>query len=215
MITLALEASSALGSAAVLRDGRVIGAAETPMKQATRDGLLPAVIDALESAAVDLSAVGRVVCGAGPGSFTSLRVAAALAKGMVSVRRLPLCAVPSLALIAGASPRTDGVYLVVTDALRDERFVASYEVAGGLVCQEVQSLRVISSARAEALAAEDGATIIGPEIDGSMPKASSLARLSSSSSLVQLVDAESWEPAYGRLAAPQARQQRAPAGSQS
>ena len=70
------------------------------MRSGAEEHLLPAIGDALREAGATVRDLGRVVCGAGPGSFTSLRVSASLAKGLAFAQQIPLLAVPSLALIA-------------------------------------------------------------------------------------------------------------------
>ena len=207
MITLGIEASASVGSVVVLRAHAAVGTAEAEMRQAAREGLLPAVDEALRSAGVELSDVDCVVCGAGPGSFTSLRVAAGLAKGIATARALPLYAVSSLALIAAGADRADGAYLVETDALRGERFVAGYRLERGSVCQELMASQLALSRDIAGLAGKLSATVIGPELDGSIARASALQRLAPTANLVQLVDVESWEPVYGRLPAAQTREQ--------
>ena len=66
---------------------------------------MPAVADALREATVDPRQLDRIVCGAGPGSFTSLRIAGAIAKGLALSAGAPLHPVSSLLLVvAGTSP---------------------------------------------------------------------------------------------------------------
>src|SRR5205823_2128012 len=93
-----------------------------------REGLLPALQLSLRRGGVRLADVSDVICGEGPGSFTSLRVAAGLAKGIAVGRGLPLHAISSLALVLGAVARPDGRYLVVADAQRTEYFAEPYEI---------------------------------------------------------------------------------------
>ena len=52
------------------------------MKSAEHERLMPAVAACLDRARVDVDVVTRVVCGAGPGSFTSLRIAGAIARAL-------------------------------------------------------------------------------------------------------------------------------------
>src|SRR5687767_15520601 len=93
--------------------------------------LMPAVDQALRDAGTALSAVQRVVCGAGPGSFTSLRIAASIAKGIAVGRSIPLYAISSLALIVAGNvkdgPRGARRYMATMDALRGETYVANFE----------------------------------------------------------------------------------------
>ena len=87
---------------------------------------MPAVADVLRGAGGKVADVARVVCGGGPGSFTSLRIAASIAKGIAHARELSLHAVSSLWLVAaGARPALEpGEYLAVLDAMRGEWFTA-------------------------------------------------------------------------------------------
>ena len=99
MITLALDASTHRGSVAVLDDARVLVQSTAAMRGQDREQLMPAVATALREAGAGFHVVERVVCGAGPGSFTSLRIAASIAKGIAVGRAIPLFAISSLALI--------------------------------------------------------------------------------------------------------------------
>ena len=103
MITLALDASTYRSSVAVLDDARVLIQSTATMKGQDREKLMPAVAEALRSVGASLQSIGRVVCGAGPGSFTSLRIAASIAKGIAVGRSIPLYAVSSLALIVAGN----------------------------------------------------------------------------------------------------------------
>ena len=79
------------------------------MKGAEHERLMPAVAQCCERAGVERAATfERVVCGAGPGSFTSLRIAGAIAKGSASGVGCPLFAVPSMALIVGGAQLPGG-----------------------------------------------------------------------------------------------------------
>src|SRR3954468_17250905 len=127
MITLALDASTYAGDVAVLLDDRVLAEESVAMKGAEHERLMPAIAGVLGRACVHVDNVERVVCGAGPGSFTSLRIAGAIAKGIASGVGVPLFALPSMALIAGGGDMRRGRFLTVVDALRGEAYVALFE----------------------------------------------------------------------------------------
>ena len=101
-VVLALDASATTGTVAVLRDGIVVSEREEVMRNDAEERFLPAVLDALEVVGESLGSLSAVACGGGPGSFTSLRVAAATAKGIAEGRGIPLYAMPSLALIVAS-----------------------------------------------------------------------------------------------------------------
>src|SRR5262245_22327989 len=95
-LTLALDTSTATGSAALGRDGNLL--AEIVLGNGTRQStqLLPAIdylMGVLDAQPTDLD---RVVVGGGPGSFTGLRISAATAKGLVAALGLELLAYSGL-----------------------------------------------------------------------------------------------------------------------
>jgi tRNA threonylcarbamoyladenosine biosynthesis protein TsaB len=212
MITLALDASTYTGDVAVLDGTRVLAEASVAMKGADHEGLMPAVAACLERAGVSVDRVGRVVCGSGPGSFTSLRIAGAIAKGVASGIKCPLFAVPSMALIVAGATVNGGRYLVAIDALRGDFYVGLYDVSTDLDIREVEPARIVASAEIDGLAAEFGARVISPtRLPGAieaLPRARGVARLESLLDAREsrgVVDIGTWEPSYGRLAEAQVK----------
>ncbi len=209
MITLAIDASTYEGDVALLDEGRVLAEQAAAMKGRESEQLMPAVAEVLRQAGVNLGVVERVVCGAGPGSFTSLRIAGGIAKGIASGLCLPLFAAPSLALIlAGAQPRA-GRYLGALDALRGEFYVALYDVDDQGNVGELEPARIVPAADVGAVALEYRARVVSPtEFDDcvrSRPRANGVARIEGLLAARGPVDVRSWEPAYGRLAEAQVR----------
>jgi len=91
--------------------------------------LMPSVCEVMAGAGVSLRDLDAVVCGAGPGPFTGLRVgmvtAAALGDAL-SVPVYPVCSLDAIAYRAGAGSSL----LVITDARRREVYWARYDSAG-------------------------------------------------------------------------------------
>jgi tRNA threonylcarbamoyladenosine biosynthesis protein TsaB len=209
MITLAIDASTYAGDVAVLDDRQVLAEGGVAMKGADCERLMPAVALALEQAKIRVADVDRVVCGGGPGSFTSLRIAGGIAKGIATGRGCPLYAVPSMALLLGGANVRAGRYLAAIDALRGEFYIALYDVEGDERISEVEPARLIPANDVERVAAELGARIVSPSpFENSVvatPRARAVARIEE---LVQSrgpVDIGRWEPSYGRLAEAQVR----------
>jgi tRNA threonylcarbamoyladenosine biosynthesis protein TsaB len=150
-----------------------------------------------------------VLCGAGPGSFTSLRIAASIAKGVAVGRSLPLFAVSSLALIVAGNvsdgPRGVRRYLAVLDALRGESYVALFEHDEGFV-RPVDDLRLVPTDTVGALAAAADARAVGPDQpDHWLPHARGATLLMSAVLADGPVSLASWEPIYGRMAEAQVK----------
>jgi tRNA threonylcarbamoyladenosine biosynthesis protein TsaB len=203
VITLAIDASTYIGSVAVLRDDAVLAEDTTAMKGAEREGLMPVVAAALARAGVAVTDVDRIVCGEGPGSFTSLRIAGGIAKGIATGVGCSLFAVPSLALLVGAANRPAGRYLATLDALRGEHYAALYEVDAVGQIDEIEPARLVASADVALLGERLGATVVGPAPTG--PLARGVLHATRIIDGRGQVDLASWEPAYGRLAEAQVR----------
>lgn len=201
MITLALDASTYVGTVAIFDDRRLLVQGSVPMRGRESELLMPAVADALRDAALAASDVGRIVCGAGPGSFTSLRIAASIAKGLAAGTGVPLYAVSSLALIVAGNVAGDGAgerYAARLDALRGESYMAEFEHRGGSIMPAGEP-GLVAHERVAMLAAA-GARIVGPgEAEPWHPHVRGLPLLDSRV-FIQPVNLAAWEPAYGRLA---------------
>lgn len=206
MLVLALDASTYTGSVALLRDGLIVAEAVATMRGEHEERLMPAVAALLAGHGVHVDELHAVACGAGPGSFTSLRIAASIAKGLSVARDIPLLAAPSTLLVASAAaPLLEvGRYVVAIDAMRGDFFCQALEVRapGSLVPGE--SWRG-SRADVEARSKSAGARIIGPgESTTLAPHARGFALLMQLGIAVP-VEISAWEPDYGRKAEAQVR----------
>jgi len=130
---LAFETSSRTGSVALHVDGAVRQEMiATPREQTER--LLPLTARLLNGAGLELRDLDAIAFGRGPGSFTGLRIAAAVAQGLGLATGLPLLPVSSLAATAQGLWRTHGSSntLVCVDARMGEVYWAAFEVRSGL-----------------------------------------------------------------------------------
>ena len=196
-VTLALDASTYQGSVAVFRNGHLLSERTVAMRGEREERLMPAVAQALTEAGAMPGDITHVVCGSGPGSFTSLRIAASIAKGIATATRAPLHAISSLALAAaGAGP---GRWLVTLDALRGETYAAAYEWNGTML-EELLPPAVILGGDVAALA-----TSIAGGVLAARPHARSAGPVLAQVLAESAVDLASWEPNYGRRAEAQVR----------
>lgn len=199
-VTLVLDASTYDGSAAVIANGRVLAERTIAMRGITEERLMPAVVEVLAEAGVQRGARGaleRVVCGGGPGSFTSLRIAAGIAKGLCAGFDVPLFSVPSLHLAAALL--APGRYLLTMDALREESYALAVQWDGTQVA-ELAPLGLMANAAlaSHALSLDATAVVAAPHARGA-------AALLPSIVAAGAVDRARWEPVYGRLAEAQVK----------
>ena len=90
-------ASPALSVALASDDGEPVAGVSWTSAQRQSAELMPRLLALLEEAGHGLDDVTAVAVGTGPGSFTGLRVAMALGKGLAFAGRRPIVGVPSLA----------------------------------------------------------------------------------------------------------------------
>jgi len=215
---LALDAATYTGTVALMEGSRVLSECEVAMRGEKEERLMPAVVGILEAAGARPADLARIACGGGPGSFTSLRIAAAIAKGIAAGRAIPLYTASSLLLMVAGSPAAarPGRYLAVLDALRGDVYAAGYEVresldgdAAGHDIIELAPLALVPRERTDALARSLGARCIGPREElAAIPRASGFARVATLLERGSPVDLALWEPDYGRLAEAQVRWER-------
>lgn len=214
-VCLVVEASSAAGSLALLRSTagdslaaprwQVLANVAIAMGSGREDWLTPALEPLLAQAGCSLLDLRAIACGAGPGSFTSLRIAGAFAKGLVVGLAVPLYALPSLLLVSASetAPLSTGRYVVIADALRGEVYAQPCDVShSGEMTAVADVFRVHEDALEDAA---HGRTIIRVSpTDGLHARATS-ARYLGDWSQYGPVGVDEWEPVYGRLAEAQVK----------
>jgi tRNA threonylcarbamoyladenosine biosynthesis protein TsaB len=161
------------------------------------------IIDrALNDAKVAPGDVTRIAVGLGPGSYTGIRSAIAIAQGWQLGRNVELVGISSVVCLAeqARALRLYGSATIVIDAQREELYVARYRVEGVGVT-ELDALRI---ARPSEVSTSD--LIIGPEATKHfpggrdlVPSAETLARLASVA--MNFTPGELLEPIYLRPAA--------------
>ena len=204
MITVAIDASTYVATVALLRDRTVIAEGEAAMRGRQAEALMPRVADVLRAAEVSPRALDRVVCGSGPGSFTSLRIAASIAKGLAFGCGCTFATVSSLALLLmGNGPPTAGRWLSALDALRGELYVQAFDIDRRGDVTVIPAPAIVAQGQLAALAESLGAEVVGPgQPISRMPHARWVAMLER---MLVHADLASWEPDYGRKAEAQVR----------
>lgn len=127
MLVLAIDTSADALSLAVGDRSRVLErSVVTGQRQA--ELILGAIAALLAEARVRLTDIGGIAFGAGPGSFTGLRIACGVAQGLALARSIPVLGVSTLAALA----ETCGAPRVVAclDARMGEVYHAAFERVG-------------------------------------------------------------------------------------
>ena len=225
MLILALETATEVGSVALLEDARLLADVSFGTARHHAASVLVATEQVLEHGGRRQQDVEAIALSIGPGSFTGLRIGFATAAGLLRVHdRLTLSTVPSLAVAAWAAHRyVEGPVAALYDALRGDVFGAVYGCGEGALrtlleptCAPVAGL-VKRSPAIPALAVGDGALAyaeavlewtgrepLGPP--AGVPRAGALLELLAvQGGAKPIEDPDTFEPAYGRRAAAQAK----------
>jgi len=131
---LAIETSGAVGSLA-LRCGSAVHERSIASPRDQAQLLLPLIEELLRAGDVTVASLDAIVFGRGPGSFTGLRIAAAIAQGLALAAQKPVVGISSLAAVAQNALDSAGVArsLVCIDARMGEVYFGSFETEHGLV----------------------------------------------------------------------------------
>ena len=129
---VAFDTSALVGSVAVGVGLRVLARRSLEERREHAARLVPTIDRALADCGVDRTALGGIVVGEGPGSFTGVRVAAATAKGLAHALDLALWAFPSLAAAALAED-VGPIRYALFDARSDRVYGACYGVGSSTV----------------------------------------------------------------------------------
>jgi tRNA threonylcarbamoyladenosine biosynthesis protein TsaB len=121
---VALDSSTALGSIALVEDGRVVSSHEARVSNAHGESLLVALDDAMKRAGWRPRDVDVWACGVGPGSFTGVRIAVSTVKGVALATGARAIGVTSLdAMSHGLDVDAGVATLSVMPSLKGEVFV--------------------------------------------------------------------------------------------
>ena len=168
MTLLALDFSSPQRSVAVVR--RSSPAAAPPLLDevvetgAVSTRAFQMIETALRHAGLEREQIESLAIGLGPGSYTGIRAAIAIAQGWQLARGVNLVGVSSADAIA-AEAQADGLrgsVAVVLDAQRDEFYLAEYELAPEN-WRPLTPLRLVTREAVQA-AAKANKHLIGPEV---------------------------------------------------
>jgi tRNA threonylcarbamoyladenosine biosynthesis protein TsaB len=196
MTILALEFSSARRSVALARAGAVLAEAVEGGGGRTTNalGLIEKV---LAQSKISREEIAVIAVGLGPGSYTGIRAAIAVAQGWQLARGVKLLGVSSAESLAAQAQAAKifGRMNVVVDAQRGEFYLATWEISGEQRA-EISPLAIVPAAAVTRRQAA-GEICAGPEMAHVLfPSAAMVARLAAGRT--DFVRGEQLEPVYLR-----------------
>ncbi len=129
---LAVDTSNEWMGLAVYDGEQVVGERAWKSGQHHTVELAPAIQELLASCNLTMKDITALGVAIGPGSFTSLRVGLALAKGIAFARNIPLIGIPTLDILARAQPESTLPLAVAIQAGRGRYALGWYKNVEGL-----------------------------------------------------------------------------------
>jgi tRNA threonylcarbamoyladenosine biosynthesis protein TsaB len=123
---IAIETSSRHGSVAAFQGAQLLRAIELPVGNRHATELMPAIASLTKQAGWQPEQIEHVYLSLGPGSFTGLRIAIAIARGMHQAVGCKLIGVPTLDVISENALQSFAYVVPILDAKRGQVFSARY-----------------------------------------------------------------------------------------
>ena len=127
MLILAIDSSGMTASAALASEERVIAEMSVNNRKTHSQTLLPMIKTVVDSAGIELAQIDAIAIAQGPGSFTGLRIGAALAKGLGLSLERPLIGVPTMDAMAYGAGMTDALICPMIDARHETVYTGLYQ----------------------------------------------------------------------------------------
>lgn len=116
MILLAIDSSAVAASAALVKDGKLLGEFFIHTRLTHSQTLMPMIDDLLRCTQIPIRDVDGFAISAGPGSFTGIRIGIATVKGLALPENKPCVGVSTLEAMAENLSHLDGDICAVMDA---------------------------------------------------------------------------------------------------
>lgn len=133
MLQLLVDTATEKGFVGLAKDGKVIEWSCLPVGFQNSKQLFPALLALLDRNHLVPKDIDLIGCGVGPGSYTGIRVGAALAQGMAYALNIPLVGISSLRAYVPSKP---GAFASVFDARHGGLYVLKGQFDGKVSCFE-------------------------------------------------------------------------------
>ncbi len=130
MKILAFDSTAKAASAAVTDGNKLLGVYTIDNGLTQSELLLPMAENLLKSLKLSFSDIDLITASTGPGSFTGVRIGAALVKGIAFGKGIPCASVSTLEAIAENLFPLVGVLVAVMDARRGQVYTATFKCDG-------------------------------------------------------------------------------------
>lgn len=143
MKILAVDTSTSAATAAIMEDGRLVSEYILNINRAHSQKIMSIIDELFSKSGITPAEIDIYACSSGPGSFTGLRIGAAIIKGMAQTFEKPIVAVPTLDALAYNLYNCTGLICPMLDAQRGMVYSSLYSWEKGRLVK-LEDLRVIT-----------------------------------------------------------------------
>ena len=140
MIILSFDSTAKIASCAVTDGERMLASYSINNGLTQSELLMPMAQNLLKCLGMKFDDIEVLACSVGPGSFTGVRIGAALVKGIAFARGIPCVAVSTIEALAENLTGCEGLIVPVMDARRNQTYTAIFKgTASGItrVCEDM------------------------------------------------------------------------------
>lgn len=221
MKVLAIESASVTASCAVASEGSLLGEYTLNHKKTHSEKLMPLIEELMDELELKLKDIDVIAVSEGPGSYTGLRIGAAIAKSLAFAAKIPIAGVPTTKSLAGNIMDGDKLIVPVMDAKAGRIYTGIYrwqqeslsEVKNQFPCTINELIDILNEFEEKLIFNGDGSVNYREIIEEKLNRtsyfahadfnylhASTLASLGYEMALKgELVDASDFKPQYLRL----------------
>lgn len=127
MITLTIDSSSKVATAALIKDGNLLGEIILNDKKEHSIILMTIIEGLLKFNKLNIDDIDGYIVSKGPGSFTGLRIGMATIKGLSFGSNKPYVSISSLDALAYSVSTFNGIICPIMDALRNSVYTCLYK----------------------------------------------------------------------------------------
>lgn len=131
MKVLAIESASITASCAVSEDGNLLGEYTLNHKKTHSEKLMPLIESLMNELGLKIQDIDVVAVSEGPGSYTGLRIGAAIAKSLSFAADIPIASVPTTKSLAGNIFDLNKLIVPVMDAKAGRIYTGIYKWENG------------------------------------------------------------------------------------
>lgn len=158
LLTIGIETSGKTASAAAVENGAVLGQISVTTDKTHSQVILPMVKKLLADCGKDISEADRFAVGAGPGSYTGIRIGVAAVKAMAFALGAECCGISTLEGLAYNFP-ADGIICPVMKARQNLVYSAVFRFENGIAQRLLQD-SIIEMSELNGILSKHGETVM-------------------------------------------------------